>query len=712
MTAAGGPQYYRLREVSGTMLTVAESSPAPGERGVAVTRETIFRLTGALAPDTVLTTNNLYAVAGGRRVLSRIELGGDRRTVTLFYLERLPADARVEVTFDGVGVFDTANRPVDLEGDGVAGGAATLQFQTLSTIPLATTGIEGRVYASEKNVDGTDRPLSNVTISVDGMEETLRTTTDAEGFFRLMPCPAGRFFVSVDGRTAVGSQWPGGAYYPFVGKAWEAAPGRSNNLAGGEGTVYLPLIQADALRAVSSASETRITFAASVLATNPALAGVEILVPPNALFSDGGTRGGQVGIAPVAADRLPEPLPAGLNLPLVITIQTDGPSNFDVPVPVKFPNLPDPATGLRLGPGEKTVLWSFNHDTGRWEPQGTMTISADGLFAVSDPGVGVRQPGWHGSAPGGSGGGPGPEPGGGGCQDANANGFCDEDDAKRCETDKLKTIFAGVDAVVSFVPQPEMGPLGSCLNGGAQNFAQGVRDCGIDPKGCQQTVAVKILDFSIDCGLSFVPTSKAFKEAVSWIKRVKGLLDVGLAYANWELCKDTPPSRLDGGPRRHAVVVGGFPTVANPFLQQHELETRLHRLIGLVYGNAVWAEIDPTEWPLSAAIVRAIRTALAAGSEGGAAVTSAERATILALERPDLIGAGEVAALVDRLAKLVAGEVPAEGGLDLDQIEQEADALSAILTEVTAAGWNRIYDGWARGAAIAKSLSETGSDAA
>ncbi|MCC6234942.1 MAG: Ig-like domain-containing protein, partial [Verrucomicrobiales bacterium] len=42
----------------------------------------------------------------------------------------------------------------------------------------------------------------------------------------------------------------------------------------------------------------------------------------------------------------------------------------------------------------------------------------------------------------------------------------------------------------------------------------------------------------------------------------------------------------------------------------------------------------------------------------------------------------------------------------------EADALSAILTEVTAAGWNRIYDGWARGAAIAKSLSETGSDAA
>jgi hypothetical protein len=42
---------------------------------------------------------------------------------------------------------------------------------------------------------------------------------------------------------------------------------------------------------------------------------------------------------------LPEPLPEGLALPLVITIQTDGPMNFDRPVPVRFPNLPDPLTG-------------------------------------------------------------------------------------------------------------------------------------------------------------------------------------------------------------------------------------------------------------------------------------------------------------------------------------------------------------------------------
>src|SRR5688572_14740560 len=66
------------------------------------------------------------------------------------------------------------------------------------------------------------------------------------------------------------------------------------------------------------------------------------------------------------------------------------------------PNLPDPVTGKALQPGAKSLLWSFNHDTGRWEVQGTMTVSADGRFVDSDPGVGVRQPGWHGVFQGGT----------------------------------------------------------------------------------------------------------------------------------------------------------------------------------------------------------------------------------------------------------------------------------------------------------------------
>lgn len=406
-------RFFRLRLAPAMLSTVREISPAAGESGVAVTRETIFRLSAPLAASTVIAPNTLFAGFGGRRLLSRSELSSDRRTLTLFYLESLPASARVHVVFDGTGLTDESGQPFDADGDGQAGGTLATSFDTLGITGLAGTVLMGRVFASDKLANGGNLPLANVTITVDGAEESLRTTTDSTGFFKLDPAPAGRFFVHVDGRTAIGSQWPGGEYYPFVGKAWDATPGRTNNLAGGTGEIFLPLIQADALKTVSATEETKITFAPSVLAANPALAGVEIMVPANSLFSDNGARGGKVGIAPVPSDRLPEPLPPGLNLPLVITIQTDGGANFDQPVPVRFPNLPDPITGVKLPPGAKTVLWSFNHDTGRWEPQGTMTISADGQFAVTDPGVGVRQPGWNGAAPGSGGKGPrrnGPDP--------------------------------------------------------------------------------------------------------------------------------------------------------------------------------------------------------------------------------------------------------------------------------------------------------------
>ena len=135
-------------------------------------------------------------------------------------------------------------------------------------------------------------------------------------------------------------------------------------------------------------------------ALNQMMQGVKLEVPPGSLFSDDGNKGGSVGIAPVEPDRLPSPLPEGLELPLVITVQTDGPTNFDRPVPVTFPNLPDPVTGEKLGPGEKSALWSFNHDTGKWEIVGPMTVTEDGNFVETDAGVGLLQPGWHGTRPG------------------------------------------------------------------------------------------------------------------------------------------------------------------------------------------------------------------------------------------------------------------------------------------------------------------------
>src|SRR5262249_9094739 len=153
---------------------------------------------------------------------------------------------------------------VDADGDGQPGGTRIIQFDTYSNTPVPGTAIIGRVYASERVADGkgglTNKPLERVTITVDGAEETLRATTDPTGFFSLL-CPAGRFFVHIDGRTEVESHWPNGAYYPVIGKAWEAVASRTDNLGSGTGEIFLPLIPAGTLQPVSPTQDTDITFA-------------------------------------------------------------------------------------------------------------------------------------------------------------------------------------------------------------------------------------------------------------------------------------------------------------------------------------------------------------------------------------------------------------------------------------------------------------------
>lgn len=391
--------FFRLRQSAPAGVFVTETSPAAGEGGVAVTRETVVRFSEPLADGTILSAENFHALFGGRRILARAELSSDRRTATLFYLENLPASATIKVRLDGTGLRDTKGVLLDTDGDGTPGGVFTVQFNTLGNTALDGTGVIGWVFASETGPGGTNLPLKGVTITVDGVEETLRTVTDAQGFFHLQNSPAGRFFVHIDGRTADASAWPNGAYYPTVGKAWNAAPGKSNNLAGGNGQIFLPFIPADALQPVSAVADTVVKFSSGVVSTNPAFANVAITVPANALFSDNGTRGGRVGLAPVPPNRLPERLPPGLEMPIVITVQTDGPLNFDRPAPVCFPNLPDPVLGTPLAPGTKQALVSFNHDKGQWEAVGTMTVSADGALICSDPGSGILQPGWHGTGP-------------------------------------------------------------------------------------------------------------------------------------------------------------------------------------------------------------------------------------------------------------------------------------------------------------------------
>ena len=377
---------------------ISESSPQNGESGVALTRETIVRFSLPLAETTPIDASVIEARFGGESIVGQAHLSADRRTISLFYPQGLPPSARVRVTVDGDRLLDERGFAVDADGDGAPGGSRIIDFDTLTITSVSSTAVCGRIFASdlESNVNGStfvNRPLPGVTISVDGSE--LSVVTDENGNFRLEDAPAGRFFVHIDGRT-VPNVVPAGAYYPVVGKAWESVAGQEVNI----GEIYLPIIPPETLQETSADDATVLEFTPEFITQNPKFEGVQVVVPPDSLFNDQGDRGGMVGIAPVQPDRLPGAVNSDLPIQDVVTIQTDGATNFDVPAPICLPNLEDPLTGRKLSPGEKAALWSFNHDLGRFEIVGSMTVNEDGTLICTDPDVGVLAPGWHGTSTG------------------------------------------------------------------------------------------------------------------------------------------------------------------------------------------------------------------------------------------------------------------------------------------------------------------------
>jgi hypothetical protein len=204
------------------LSTVRFTSPAAGEGDVSVNRETIVHFTVPLAINATLDTTKFYAEFAGRKVLSRVEISSDRKKASLFYLEPLPANSRVKVTFDGSGLDDLLGRPFDANGNGLESSALEpradevyrMSFDTHTSSAIPATGITGRVIQAAPEGSATppagypDIGVPGVTITVDGQEQTLRTTTDAQGYFTLTPCPSGVFFVHIDGRTSPWSSYP------------------------------------------------------------------------------------------------------------------------------------------------------------------------------------------------------------------------------------------------------------------------------------------------------------------------------------------------------------------------------------------------------------------------------------------------------------------------------------------------------------------------
>ena len=518
------------------------------------------------------------------------------------------------------------------------GGEVTFDFDTLSLLSVPGTRVSGRVFASELASDddppgsmSVNTPLQGATITVDGMEEEIFAVTDQSGNFILEDAPAGRFFVHIDGRTATNGM-PEGSYYPFVGKAWDSIGGQSTNI----GEIYLPLIIDGTLQEVSETEVTVITFPEATLMENPELEGVSITVPADALFSDDGTRGGMVGIAPVPPDRLPGPLPPELRFPIVITVQTDGATNFDEAVAACFPNLPDPLTSKLLAPGEKSALWSFNHDVGAFEIIGPMTVSEDGLYICTDPGVGIRAPGWHATWPGNRPKRPRRDrndckypP----CPDPNDNDDDNDDDdgpRKPCRQDLEQCEDTATWGIVDCASSIALDILGVkavkaaivCGLNVAQSGAQVVRDC-TDPSGggvytydCLSSVGVGAGGVAASCVADGIP----------WVGTAlncgKALVDV------FQDC---------GCQEKRGLVIPPFQEAADAYLAYFEA---LDTYSTVIRGSAAWSNLDPAKGnPVQMRerlldIEIAIDAATQPGSFGGPMITASESDAITSMPRP------------------------------------------------------------------------------
>ncbi|MCA9069409.1 MAG: Ig-like domain-containing protein, partial [Planctomycetaceae bacterium] len=369
---------------------VSELSPAEGEELVSTTRELTVRFTEPVDPSTI-TSDSLKVIAFGQEVSGRRVVSSTAKFVKFYPDNPWPASTEIRVIVNGDLIQAQNGDLLDANNDGTSGGQITADFRTLSLTRIPNTNVFGFVRDSLSG-----DPIEGVTIRVDAIPGA-DVVTDATGRFELVNMPAPDFFVHIDGSTAVNV--PQGFVYPIVGKPFHSVPGQTVqlNMAGTPFDVFLPLKDKADFVDLDMENDTNVSFGNTGLQTlqqmfpevDPSVwARTQVTFAPGSAQDDQGTLSTQAAIIPVPPDRIPAPLPPFLDPELVISIQADGATTFDVPAQVAFPNLEG------LAPGEQALIFSFDHDAGQWKVVGTGTVSEDGKMIESDGGV-IQAPGWH-----------------------------------------------------------------------------------------------------------------------------------------------------------------------------------------------------------------------------------------------------------------------------------------------------------------------------
>lgn len=377
ITITNGPGTAQVPVTVDAAPRLLRAAPRDGEGDVVLSRDVVLVFSATLDEATVDATSIDVTALGGQAVGAARHVSANGRRVTLFVDGLLPAATIVTVTLDGELLRTTSGEAVDVDGDGLPGGVATIAFTTVSDAPVLGTSLCLRVFQSTPD-DVSAPPIAGAVVAVEGTD--LSGVTDAMGDVRLEPLPAGRVALLIDG----------GPEYPETKVLVDLRPGEETVAD----DVFLTFVPDVALTPVADQPVNVVQPGVLSIAGQAAL-----LYPGDALFADDLVFGGSVGLFPAFPERLPRPLPTGLDFPYAIAVRTTpnggnlAPTNFDVPVPVFAPSASDAVTLSPVAPGSRSALWRFDEDTGRWTIDGPLVAGPDGEVFLSPDGTGLTQPG-------------------------------------------------------------------------------------------------------------------------------------------------------------------------------------------------------------------------------------------------------------------------------------------------------------------------------
>ncbi len=410
-------------------LTITSLTPDDGATELGVTYRPRIIFSRAVNSST-LGPDAFYALGpDGVALAARIVLSQDKTSAWLFFEQPMPGASEITLVVQGDLIkANTEGQALDADGDGVPGGTFTSAFTTVSRSSVFGTTLVGKVVDPGPDLEpmtfddvrrGPDgiihtsddvflNPIEGARVYILGQESNV-AFSDAAGNFALFDVPAGNVKVVVDGRPALNA--PAGIFFPEMVMDANLLPGVTNTLMGAMGTlqeqlanndrveIYLPRLESGILHFLNPSTPTTIT--ADVLAapnlTEEQRANLSLVVAPGSAIGENGAQNfnAQVGVSTVPPELVRDMLPPGiLQHTFDITIQAPGVAVFTTPVALTVPNV------FGLAPGAKVNLLSFDHTTGRLVIDGSMTVSADGKSATTDPGSGVTHPGWHGPDPG------------------------------------------------------------------------------------------------------------------------------------------------------------------------------------------------------------------------------------------------------------------------------------------------------------------------